>query len=156
MNNQQRNGNCRRNGGFGFGQGQGRGCGRHLGQGLGNCKGNGQGRGKRRELFEEKFAQYSAEAKIPEFETQDDYQEWLNTAEGKIHAEKIQQLWDEVDSEIPWGGRRENAGRKKDCLRKVPFNRRISQDVLEKLKTFAKENNMTETEALEKAISDLK
>ena len=36
-----------------------------------------------------------------------------------------------------WGGKRECAGRKKTCRKKVPFNRRI---------------NMTETEALESAI----
>ena len=51
-----------------------------------------------------------------------------------------------------WGGRRECAGRKKTCRRKIPFNRRINEDVLNILKEYAQNHNMTETEALESAI----
>lgn len=29
-----------------------------------------------------------------------------------------------------WGGKRECAGRKKTCKRKVPFNRRVNEDIL--------------------------
>ena len=50
------------------------------------------------------------------------------------------------------GGKRECAGRKKTCRNKVPFNRRINEDVLNILKEFAKNHNITETEALESAI----
>ena len=31
-----------------------------------------------------------------------------------------------------WGGKREMAGRKKTCLKKVPFNRRINENILRK------------------------
>ena len=51
-----------------------------------------------------------------------------------------------------WGGKRKCAGRKKTCRNKVPFNRRINEDVLNILKEFAKNHNITETEALESAI----
>lgn len=51
-----------------------------------------------------------------------------------------------------WGGKRECAGRKKTCRKKVPFNRRINEDVLNILREYAQSHNMTETEALESAI----
>ena len=51
-----------------------------------------------------------------------------------------------------WGGKRECAGRKKTCRKKIPFNRRINEDVLNILKEYAQNHNMTETEALESAI----
>lgn len=51
-----------------------------------------------------------------------------------------------------WGGRRENAGRKRTCLKKVPFNRRINENVLAILKNYANLHGITETEALESAI----
>ena len=51
-----------------------------------------------------------------------------------------------------WGGKRHNAGRKRTCLKKVPFNRRINENVLKILKDFANFHNITETEALESAI----
>lgn len=51
-----------------------------------------------------------------------------------------------------WGGKREMAGRKKTCLNKVPFNRRINENILNILKEYAKTHNMTDTEALESAI----
>lgn len=51
-----------------------------------------------------------------------------------------------------WGGKREQAGRKKTCLKKVPFNRRINENILNILRVYAKEHNMTETQALESAI----
>lgn len=51
-----------------------------------------------------------------------------------------------------WGGKREFAGRKKTCRRKVPFNRRINEDVLNILKKYAEKQGMSETEALESAI----
>ena len=51
-----------------------------------------------------------------------------------------------------WGGKRECAGRKRTCLKKVPFNRRIDEKILIILKEYAKKYNLTETEALESAI----
>lgn len=51
-----------------------------------------------------------------------------------------------------WGGKRESAGRKKTCLRKVPFNRRINENILNILRDYASKHNITETEALESAI----
>lgn len=51
-----------------------------------------------------------------------------------------------------WGGKREAAGRKKTCLKKVSFNRRININILNILKEYAKSHNMTDTEALESAI----
>ncbi len=51
-----------------------------------------------------------------------------------------------------WGGFRQCAGRKKTCANKVPFNRRINEDVLNILRTYAQKHNLTETEALENAI----
>lgn len=51
-----------------------------------------------------------------------------------------------------WGGKREQAGRKKTCLKKVPFNRRINENILNILKEYAKNHNMTDTEALESAV----
>ncbi len=51
-----------------------------------------------------------------------------------------------------WGGKRESAGRKRTCLKKVPFNRRINENILNILKDYAQRHNMTDTEALESAI----
>ena len=51
-----------------------------------------------------------------------------------------------------WGGKREQAGRKKTCLKKVPFNRRINENILNILREYARNHNMTDTEALESAI----
>jgi predicted Fe-Mo cluster-binding NifX family protein len=51
-----------------------------------------------------------------------------------------------------WGGKREMAGRKRTCLKKVPFNRRINERILNILKEYAKAHGITETEALESAI----
>ena len=51
-----------------------------------------------------------------------------------------------------WGGKREQAGRKRTCLSKVPFNRRINENILNILKKYASEHNITDTEALENAI----
>lgn len=51
-----------------------------------------------------------------------------------------------------WGGKRECAGRKRTCLRKVPFNRRINENILNILREYARNHNMTDTEALESAI----
>ncbi len=51
-----------------------------------------------------------------------------------------------------WGGKREMSGRKKTCLKKVPFTRRINEDILNILRDYAKNHNITETEALESAI----
>ncbi len=53
------------------------------------------------------------------------------------------------------GGRREGAGRKKNC-EKIPFNRRLSEESINLIKEFARQNNITETEALERAIQSLK
>lgn len=51
-----------------------------------------------------------------------------------------------------WGGKREFAGRKKTCLKKVPFNRRINENILNILREYARNHNITDTEALESAI----
>ena len=51
-----------------------------------------------------------------------------------------------------WGGKRKYAGRKRTCRKKVPFNRRINEDVLNILKEYAQKHNITETAALESAI----
>lgn len=53
------------------------------------------------------------------------------------------------------GGRREGAGRKKNCER-IPFNRRLSEESINLIKDYAAKNNITETEALERAIQSLK
>ncbi len=53
-----------------------------------------------------------------------------------------------------WGGKREGAGRKCENP-KIPFNRRLNEDLINKLKTYAEENGITETEALERAIKNL-
>ena len=53
-----------------------------------------------------------------------------------------------------WGGKRENAGRKCENPR-IPFNRRLSEETINKLKEYAAENGITETEALERAIQNL-
>ncbi len=53
-----------------------------------------------------------------------------------------------------WGGKREGAGRKCENP-KIPFNRRLSEESINKIKTYAAENNITETEALERAIKNL-
>ena len=50
------------------------------------------------------------------------------------------------------GGRRLNAGRKRSCLKKIPYNRRINENVLNILREYAKFHNISETEALESAI----
>lgn len=51
-----------------------------------------------------------------------------------------------------WGGFRKCSGRKKTCAKKVSFNRRINEDILNILKIYAKKHNLTDTEALERAI----
>lgn len=51
-----------------------------------------------------------------------------------------------------WGGQRERAGRKKTCLKKVSFNRRINENIIKILREYAILHEMTETEALESAI----
>src|SRR5574344_1988750 len=51
-----------------------------------------------------------------------------------------------------WGGKRTCDGRKKTCLNKVPFNRRINENILNILKEYATSHQITETEALESAI----
>ena len=52
------------------------------------------------------------------------------------------------------GGKREGAGRKCENP-KIPFNRRLNEELINKLKTYASENGITETEALERAIQNL-
>lgn len=66
----------------------------------------------------------------------------------------FKKIKEEVNREIPWGGRRMNAGRK-SCGNKIPFNRRIDESKLEILKDYAQKHNITETEALEIAIEKL-
>ena len=113
------------------------------------------GRGRRRELFNQKYEEYLKNTTIPEFSNEEDYEIWLTTTEeGKTHYQNIQKIKEEVDRDCPWGGRRMNAGRK-SCGNKIPFNRRIDESKLEILKNYAKEHNITETEALELAIEKL-
>lgn len=50
------------------------------------------------------------------------------------------------------GGRRQCAGRKRTCLNKIPFNRRINENILKILREYATNHYMTDTEALESAI----
>lgn len=50
------------------------------------------------------------------------------------------------------GGKRLNAGRKRTCIKKIPYNRRINENILNILKDYANSHNITETEALESAI----
>lgn len=52
------------------------------------------------------------------------------------------------------GGKREGAGRKCENPR-IPFNRRLSEEAINKLKEYASQNGITETEALERAIKNL-
>ena len=54
--------------------------------------------------------------------------------------------------EFSWGGKRQFAGRKRTCSKKIPYNRRINENVLNILKIYAQENGLSETEALERAI----
>lgn len=116
---------------------------------------NGAGRGRRRELFDQKYEEYLKSTSIPEFESEEDYETWLTTTEeGKNHCNHIKRIQEEVNREIPWGGRRMNAGRK-SCGNKIPFNRRIDESKLEILKDYAQKHNITETEALEIAIEKL-
>lgn len=51
-----------------------------------------------------------------------------------------------------WGGKRKDSGRKKTCLNKVPFNRRINEKILDILKEYAIKYGLSDTEALESAI----
>lgn len=51
-----------------------------------------------------------------------------------------------------WGGKRICAGRKKTCLKKISFNRRINEKILNILKEYAQKYGITDTEALERAI----
>lgn len=53
-----------------------------------------------------------------------------------------------------WGGKRHGAGRKCEGKR-IPFNRRLSEDVIQKIKDYAVKNNLSETEVLEIAIKNL-
>ena len=72
-----------------------------------------------------------------------------------FYNKRVMRDFFESDIECPgrkWGGRRENAGRKRTCLKKVPFNRRINENVLAILKNYANLHGITETEALESAI----
>ena len=55
-------------------------------------------------------------------------------------------------NESNWGGKRKSAGRKKTCQNKVPFNRRINENILNILRDYARRHNLTDTEALESAI----
>lgn len=145
---------CENNGGHGHHRGDGC-CSKGMHRHNHDCQ-QGKG-GKKRELFMSKYEEYLKTITLPEFVSDEEYSEWLNnTDEGKKHLENIKKINTEVDAECPWGGKRENAGRRKECIRKVPYTRRLSLDSLNALKTYAEKNNMTETEALEQAISNLK
>lgn len=150
--------------GCGGGLHNGNGCGKHQGEGrgvcghgmrAGNCTGDGK-KGKKRELFQQKYSEYVKSINLPEFSSDADYQKWTEeSTEGKEHVENIKRIWAQIDSEMPWGGKRNNSGRPKECLRKISYTRRISIGLLDKLKDYAKENGISETEALEKAIERL-
>lgn len=51
-----------------------------------------------------------------------------------------------------WGGKRNCAGRKKTCSRKIPYNRRIDENVLKILREYSQKMGVSETQALETAI----
>ena len=53
-----------------------------------------------------------------------------------------------------WGGKRDGAGRKCENP-KIPFNRRLNEELITKLKNYASEHGITETQALEHAIENL-
>lgn len=53
-----------------------------------------------------------------------------------------------------WGGRRDGAGRKCEN-KKIPFNRRLSEAAIQKIKDYAAEHDISETEALEIAVKNL-
>ncbi len=53
-----------------------------------------------------------------------------------------------------WGGKRDGAGRKCENKR-IPFNRRLSEDAIQRIKDYAAEHNVSETEALEIAVKHL-
>ena len=53
-----------------------------------------------------------------------------------------------------WGGKRDGAGRKCEN-KKIPFNRRLSEAAIQKIKDYAAEHNVSETEALEIAVKNL-
>ena len=42
---------------------------------------NGAGRGRRRELFDQKYEEYLRSTSIPEFENDEDYENWLTKTE---------------------------------------------------------------------------
>ena len=117
----------------------------------GNCLA-GNKKGNRRRLFEEKFTQYLLENKIPEFQSDEEFEQWLSTTEGQKYNADIEQIWKEIEQTFPWGGKREFAGRRKTCAKKIPFTRRINEDILKILKEYSEKHSITETEALEKAI----
>lgn len=53
-----------------------------------------------------------------------------------------------------WGGKRDGAGRKCEN-KKIPFNRRLSEAAIQRIKDYAAEHNVSETEALEIAVKNL-
>lgn len=53
-----------------------------------------------------------------------------------------------------WGGKRDGAGRKCEN-KKIPFNRRLSEAAIQKIKDYAAEHDISETEALEIAVKNL-
>ncbi|MDD3237225.1 MAG: hypothetical protein PHV37_03930 [Candidatus Gastranaerophilales bacterium] len=138
------------------GQHHGDSCNHHGQHGCGNGQGEGcqkrQGRGNRRKLFEEKYTKYLLTNSIPNFDTDLAFDEWLLTEDGKKYKFDIEQIWKEVELAHPWGGKRQFAGRRKTCAKKIPFTRRINEEVLNVLKNYSEKHNITETEALEKAI----
>ena len=44
-----------------------------------------------------------------------------------------------------WGGKRRSSGRKKTCLKKIPFNRRINENILNILKIRSSAGYATKT-----------
>lgn len=113
---------------------------------------DGPKKGNRRKLFEEKYAKYLLANELPTFETDEAFNQWLDTPDGQVYSNDMASLWKEVEEEKPWGGKRQFAGRRKTCAKKIPFNRRINEDVLKILKQYSEKHQITETEALEKAI----
>lgn len=51
-----------------------------------------------------------------------------------------------------WGGRRDCAGRKRTCLKRIVFTRRINENILNILREYSNSQGITQTEALESAI----
>ncbi len=69
-----------------------------------------------------------------------------------MYDEYAEKKYSDASQDKNWGGKRCNAGRKRTCIKKVPYNRRINVNILNILRAYADLHNITETQALESAI----